>query len=81
MIVSILLLLIKIIEVLIIIRIILSWVSPGRNEFTELVYNITEPLLAPFRFKIPLGNTYLDISPIVLFFVLSLVKKLIFYIF
>ena len=81
MLVSILLLIIKIIEVLVVIRIILSWIMPNRNEFTDLIYSITEPMLAPFRFKVPLGGMYLDISPIVLFFVLSLLKRLIFYVF
>lgn len=81
MIISILLLIIKVIEVLIIIRIILSWVMPNRNEFTDLIYNVTEPLLAPFRFKLPIGHVYLDMAPIVLFFVLNLAKRLIFYIF
>ena len=81
MIVSLLLLIIRVIEVLVLIRIVLSWIAPARNEFTELVYNVTEPLLAPFRFSIPLGNMYLDIAPIVLYFVLGLLKRLIFYIF
>lgn len=81
MLVSILLLILKIIEVLVFIRIILSWVMPGRNEFTDLVYNLTEPLLAPFRFKIPLGHMYLDIAPVILIIVLGLLKRLIFYIF
>ena len=81
MLISILLLIINIIEVLVVIRIILSWIMPNRNEFTDLVYSITEPMLAPFRFNIPLGGIHLDISPIVLFFVLSLLKRLVFYIF
>lgn len=81
MLISILLLIINIIEVLVVIRIILSWIMPNRNEFTDLVYSITEPMLAPFRFNIPLGGIHLDISPIVLFFVLGLLKRLVFYIF
>ncbi len=81
MIISLLLLIIRVIEILVLIRIVLSWIMPNRNEFTDLVYGITEPLLAPFRFKIPLGGMYLDISPIVLYFVLGLAKRLIFYIF
>ena len=72
---------IDIIKVLVIIRIVLSWIAPSRNEFTELVYNVTEPFLAPFRFRVPLGHMYLDIAPIVLYFVLGLAKRLIFYIF
>ena len=81
MIASILLIIIRVIEVLVLIRIVLSWIAPSRNEFTELVYNVTEPLLAPFRFRVPLGHMYLDIAPIVLYFVLGLAKRLIYYIF
>ena len=68
---------IDIIKVLVIIRIVLSWIGPSRNEFTELVYNVTEPFLAPFRFRVPLGHMYLDIAPIVLWFVLWLLRNLI----
>ena len=77
MIASILLIIIRVIEVLVLIRIVLSWIAPSRNEFTELVYNVTEPLLAPFRFRVPLGHMYLDIAPIVLWFVLWLLRNLI----
>lgn len=48
----------------ILIRIILSWVSPGNyNPITALLNNIAEPILRPFRRVIPpIGG--LDISPI-----------------
>lgn len=75
MIISILFLIIRVIEVLVLIRIILSWIAPSKNEFTQLVYNLTEPLLAPFRINIPLGHVYMDIAPLVLYFVLWLVKN------
>lgn len=81
MLIPIILLVIRVIEILVLIRIILSWVMPSRNEFTDLVYKVTEPLLKPFRFNIPIGGMYMDLSPIVLFFVLSLLKRLVFYIF
>lgn len=48
----------------IIVRIILSWVSPGGyNPATAIIHTLTEPLLRPFRRIIPsLGG--LDISPV-----------------
>jgi len=48
----------------IIVRIILSWVSPGGyNPATAIIHTLTEPLLSPFRRIIPpLGG--LDISPV-----------------
>ncbi len=64
---------------LILIRIVLSWVAPmSRNEFTELVYHVTEPVLRPFRMLIPIGNVRMDLSPIIAFFVIGLVRSLVF---
>ncbi|QOY71303.1 YggT family protein [Pseudomonas sp. OST1909] len=58
-----------------IISVILSWVAPGsRSPGTELVAQITEPVLAPFRRLIPnLGG--LDISPIFAFIVIQLLQS------
>ena len=58
-----------------IISVILSWVAPGsRSPGAELVYQITEPVLAPFRRLIPnLGG--LDISPIFAFIAIQLVQS------
>ena len=58
-----------------IISVILSWVAPGsRSPGAELVYQITEPVLAPFRRLIPnLGG--LDISPIFAFIALNLLDR------
>jgi len=48
---------------LIIIQVILSWVSPGRNPNTEIFHQLTQPILAPFQKLIPpMGG--LDLSPI-----------------
>jgi YggT family protein len=58
-----------------IISVILSWVAPGsHNPGAELVGQITEPVLAPFRRIIPnLGG--LDISPIFAFIVIQLLQS------
>ncbi|MVV50270.1 YggT family protein [Pseudomonas sp. PB120] len=58
-----------------IISVILSWVAPGsRSPAAELVTQITEPVLAPFRRIIPnLGG--LDISPIFAFIALQLLQS------
>ena len=57
-----------------IISVILSWVAPGsRSPGAELVFQITEPVLAPFRRLIPnLGG--LDISPIFAFITIQLIQ-------
>ncbi|MBB2493940.1 YggT family protein [Aquipseudomonas ullengensis] len=58
-----------------IISVILSWVAPGSyNPGAQLVNQICEPLLAPFRKLIPsLGG--LDISPIFAFIALNLLDR------
>ncbi|WP_297840789.1 YggT family protein [Pseudomonas sp.] len=60
-----------------IISVILSWVAPGsHNPGAELVNQICEPALAPFRRILPnLGG--LDISPILAFIVLKLLDMLV----
>jgi YggT family protein len=60
-----------------IISVILSWVAPSsHNPGAELVNQICEPILAPFRRMLPnLGG--LDISPILAFMVLKLLDMLV----
>ncbi|WP_434571181.1 YggT family protein [Pseudomonas sp. Z1-29] len=60
-----------------IISVILSWVAPGsHNPGAELVNQICEPALAPFRRIVPnLGG--LDISPILAFMVIKLIDMLV----
>ncbi|UZE23481.1 YggT family protein [Pseudomonas sp. B21-056] len=60
-----------------IISVILSWVAPGsHNPGAELVNQVCEPALAPFRRIVPnLGG--LDISPILAFMVLKLLDMLV----
>ncbi|KMN08325.1 YggT family protein [Pseudomonas sp. FSL R10-1350] len=59
----------------IIISVILSWVAPGgASPAAELVNQITEPALAPFRRMLPsMGG--LDISPILAFMVIQLLQS------
>jgi len=60
---------------LLVIRIILSWVNPDPyNEIVQIIYRITEPILAPFR-RLPLQMGGMDFSPIIAFLVLSVLKN------
>ena len=60
-----------------IVSVILSWVAPGTyNPAAQLVNQLCEPVLAPFRKLIPnLGG--LDISPIFAFIALNLIDMLV----
>lgn len=55
---------------LIVARTLMSWVSPDpSNPIVQLIYALTEPVMAPFRRIIPpLG--FIDLSPIILIFLL-----------
>ena len=57
--------------------IILSWLSPGAsNPGAELVIQLSEPFLGPFRRLVPnLGG--LDLSPILLFVVINVLEGLV----
>lgn len=72
-------LLITVVNTLILIRVILSWLAPGSaNGFTELVYNLTEPILKPFRVLLPMGNFRLDIAPIIAYIFFGIVRRVVF---
>ncbi len=58
-------------------RIIITWFRVDyRQPWVQLLVRITEPFLQPFRALIPpLGG--MDFSPIVAFFVLSMIERLV----
>lgn len=65
-----------VLELLILVRVILSWIrhDPG-NPLIRAVYQITEPVMEPFRRLIPpIGD--IDISPVVVFVALEVVRQL-----
>jgi len=50
---------------LIIIRALLSWVNPDPyNPIVQFLYRTTEPVLEPFRKIVPAYNIGIDLSPI-----------------
>ena len=65
-----------IIYILIMIRVLLSWV-PMNNSFSELIYNVTEPMLKPFKDVL---NKYLnlpiDLSPLLFIITIEAVEKI-----
>lgn len=62
---------------LIIVRVFLSWIphDPYRPVF-RFIYEITEPVLAPFR-RLMGGRMMIDFSPIIAIIVLQFVERLI----
>lgn len=59
---------------LILIRALISWVSPDPfNPFVQFLYQITEPILEPIRRLMP--QMALDLSPLIAFLLIMFVKS------
>lgn len=62
---------------LIIARILMSWFPHDpNNPIMRFIYEITEPVLAPFRRLMPRTTMPIDFSPIIAVLVLQLVERL-----
>ncbi len=73
--------LIRIIDWIILIRVLLSWIPIDRNSsLVKIVYSLSEPLLYPIRQilrKSPLGDgMMLDFSPIILILILQAIQTI-----
>ena len=67
--------LLNVYSLLIMARVILSWVNPNpRNELLLWVVRLTEPVLAPLRALIPLKG--IDLSPIVAWLLIRFLMRL-----
>jgi YGGT family. len=56
---------------IIIFRALISWVNPDPyNQIVIFLYRVTEPVLGPIRRKLPMGNTGIDFSPVVVILVI-----------
>ena len=63
---------------LIIARVILSWVQHNpHNQYIQLLYKVTEPVLQPFRNLFSSFSIGVDFSPILAIFALNFVKNMI----
>tara|TARA_B100001971_G_C17721485_1_gene301406 strand:- start:67 stop:321 length:255 start_codon:yes stop_codon:yes gene_type:complete len=65
-----------VLAIFILLRVVVSWYSPGAtNKPVIILYRITEPLLAPLRRIIPRFGP-LDFSPLVAVILLQLIRAL-----
>jgi YggT family protein len=66
----------RIYSYLILARIFLTWMPiDPYSPVVQFIHKVTEPVLAPFRIILPLGGMGLDISPIIVFFLLNLLQR------
>lgn len=71
----------RIIEVLILLRVIISFIPFGReNKFLLFIYTVTEPILSPIRNMLSRSafgkNLMLDFSPVLAYLLLGFVEYL-----
>jgi YggT family protein len=58
-------------------RVLLSWVDPfGNMRITQVLRDVTEPILAPIRNLLP-GTSMFDFSPIIAMLLLQALSRLI----
>jgi YggT family protein len=60
---------------IIIIRALISWVSPNPyNPIVRLLYRVTEPVLRQARRILPIGGMGIDFSPVIVILAMYLLK-------
>ncbi len=67
---------------LIIIRVIISWVRPNSidprwRKMLTFIYKVTEPILGPIRRLLPTGGLGIDFSPLIALFALMIIRNFI----
>jgi YggT family protein len=68
----------NVLNLLIFIRVLLSWFYPvGRDPWTRLLVNLTEPILAPIRSVLSrFINLPIDLSPIAAWLLIVLLQRI-----
>ena len=62
-----------------IVRVLLSWLPHDRyHPIVSFLYDITDPILRPFQNIIPSWKIGIDLSPILAFFAIGIVRDLLF---
>ncbi|MDS1029605.1 YggT family protein [Bacillota bacterium LX-D] len=68
----------EILSWLIIARVLLSWIPHDpSNKIIGYIYEITEPVLAPFRRLMPRSAMPIDFSPLLAILVLQLLERMV----
>jgi YggT family protein len=70
-------LLFELYAVILFVRVLLSWVQVDpNNQLVKIIYQLTEPLLAPIRRLLPQGGG-MDFSPLVAFIVILVAEQIV----
>lgn len=61
---------------IIIVRALLSWVNPDPfNPIVRFLYQITEPVLRPIRYRLPTSGMGLDLSPLIVILIIYFLQQ------
>lgn len=56
----------------------MSWINPDPyNQFVQIIYKVTDPILNPIRRWIPLYIGMIDFTPIIAFILLAFLRSFI----
>ncbi len=67
---------INLLQIIILVRVVMSWIPHNPpNQWTRLLYQVTEPILKPIRDILPGQSMGFDFSPVVVFLLLGLLKR------
>ena len=67
----------NILQLFLLARVILSWFPHDPyNQIIHFIYSITEPMMRPIRDIFPMAMGGVDFSPIIVFFLIGLLKKI-----
>ena len=65
-------------QLIIMVRIFLSWIPHDPyNQFIRIIYSIADSILTPIRDAVPIQGMGFDFSPIIAFFLLGFLKKIV----
>ncbi|NOZ75922.1 MAG: YggT family protein [FCB group bacterium] len=68
----------QILTLALLVRVVLSWIPHDpRNDIIQWLYRLTDPLIRPFQQLIPPLGMGIDLSPLLAFFALGILRKLI----
>ncbi len=67
--------------IILFIRVVLSWIAPNsRNDFTEIIKSIIDPILEKCRVVFPIGRAgYMNLAPIIVYFGIKVIRSLVNY--
>ena len=64
-------------NVILLARVFMSWINPDPyNPIVRFINSVTDPILVPIRNLLPQNGMGIDFSPIIVFFAIGFIKRL-----